>query len=70
MPRLIDIVGDATPQKKFCSNCNEVLVCGATQVGKSCWCADYPNIMPIDAENDCLCEVCLSKTIKEKLKNI
>ena len=26
MPALIDIAGDATPQKKLCSNCNEALV--------------------------------------------
>jgi hypothetical protein len=45
-----------------------VLVCGATQVGESCWCSDYTPIIPIDLENDCLCEACLSNAIKENLK--
>jgi hypothetical protein len=56
------------PKIKLCSACNEVLVCGATEAGDSCWCADYPHIMPIDTENDCLCEACLSKATIEKLK--
>jgi hypothetical protein len=56
------------PKIKLCSACNEVLVCGSTQAGESCWCASYPAIMPINVENDCLCEACLSKAIKEKLK--
>ncbi len=61
------MTGDVTPQKKFCSSCNEVLVCGATEAAKSCWCTGYPNIMPIDAGSDCLCEACLRNAIQKKL---
>jgi hypothetical protein len=56
----------ATPQIKLCSVCNQTLVCGATQTGELCWCVGYPAIMPIDIENDCLCETCLNKAIIEK----
>jgi hypothetical protein len=59
-----EVVG--TPTMKFCSKCNEALVCGATQEGESCWCESYPPIMPLNLENDCLCEACLNKAITEK----
>ncbi len=65
----METVGDGgTLKRKRCSICNEVLVCGGNQAGESCWCAHYPPIMPIDLENDCLCEDCLSSAIQKLQK--
>lgn len=56
-----------SPQNKFCSECDAVLVCGPLQAGESCWCVAYPAIMPSDFQQDCLCADCLSKAMQEKI---
>jgi hypothetical protein len=66
MVQLLKIEASPQPQSKRCSACGAELMCGSSQAGKSCWCAAYPAIMPIDFQQDCLCENCLSKAIQEK----
>ena len=56
-------------ENKFCSNCGETLICGANQTTEACWCFTYPSIMPINSQQDCLCEKCLRISIKEKIVN-
>ena len=56
-------------ENKPCSNCGETLICGANQATESCWCFTYPSIMPIDSQQDCLCEKCLRVSIQEKIVN-
>lgn len=56
-----------TPESKHCSACHAVLVCGASQADGTCWCLDYPAIMPADFQQDCLCPDCLGKAIQEKI---
>ncbi len=53
-------------ENKLCSNCGDTLICGANQTTESCWCFTYPSIMPIDSQQDCLCENCLSASVQEK----
>jgi hypothetical protein len=56
-------------QNKLCSNCGETMICGANQTTESCWCFTYPSIMPIDSQQDCLCESCLRVSIQGKIVN-
>ena len=56
-------------ERKSCSNCNAIFLCGATQTDKTCWCMSYPAIMPVDLQQDCLCEKCLSQVVQEKIVN-
>ncbi|MGZ5580108.1 MAG: DUF5522 domain-containing protein [Methylobacter sp.] len=56
-----------SPENKHCSACHAVLVCGAAQAGETCWCLDYPAVMPADFQQDCLCAQCLGKAIQEKI---
>ena len=56
-------------ENKLCSNCGETLICGANQTTESCWCFTYPMIMPINFQQDCLCEECLSASVQEKIVN-
>lgn len=56
-----------SPENKRCSACHAVLVCGSAQAGESCWCLDYPAIMPADFQQDCLCADCLGIAIQEKI---
>ncbi len=56
-------------ETKLCSNCGETLICGENQTTESCWCFTYPFIMPIDSQQDCLCERCLRVSIQEKIVN-
>lgn len=58
---------DVNPQNRACSKCQTLLICGAAQTGESCWCAVYPAVMTIPAQQDCLCEQCLSRTLQEKI---
>ena len=57
-------------QNKLCSNCGDTLICGANQTTESCWCFTYPLIMPINAQQDCLCESCLRVSMQEKIVNL
>ena len=59
-----------TMETKCCSNCGETLICGANQTTESCWCFTYPFIMPIDSQQDCLCESCLRVSMQEKIVNL
>ena len=56
-------------ENKFCSSCGETLICGANRKIESYWCFTYPSIMPIDSQQGCLCEKCLSASIQEKIVN-
>ena len=56
-------------QNKLCSSYGETLICGANQTTESCWCFTYPSIMPINSQQDCLCEKCLRVSIQEKIVN-
>ena len=57
-------------QNKLCSSYGETLICGENQTTESCWCFTYPSIMPINAQQDCLCEKCLRVLIQEKIVNL
>ena len=56
-------------QDKDCSSCGETMICGANQTTEACWCFNYPSIMVIDTQQDCLCEKCLRVSIQGKINN-
>ena len=47
----------------FCSRCKAPMSC---EREKGCWCAEFPNILPIpDSKAEgCLCRDCLSKQLE------
>ncbi len=57
-------------QEKRCPSCAAILSCSSTQNGASCWCKAYPPLMSIEAQQDCLCENCLSLVIQEKISQL
>jgi Leucine-rich repeat (LRR) protein len=46
----------------FCSRCRAPLPC---EPEKGCWCADFPNILPLpdDTDKSCLCRECLTAAL-------
>ncbi len=50
-----------------CPQCGVVFGCGSSQ-GKSCWCTEFPAVMPLDATAACLCKDCLAKAISKYIK--
>lgn len=52
--------------QKKCSTCQTEFTCSATE-STSCWCMDYPNILPVDPTTDCLCPQCLTKAIQSNI---
>lgn len=52
--------------QKQCSQCGSTLSCSAAE-SSSCWCMDFPNVLPTDAQADCLCPQCLLKAIQSKV---
>ncbi len=51
-----------------CSQCQTGFSCGFLAGNESCWCFDYPHIMPVskdnpDEANTCLCPDCLKQAI-------
>ena len=56
---------------KTCPVCNRKFRCGYSEGQDACWCANYPNIMPLKEENraeGCLCPECLDHRIKERME--
>jgi len=53
---------------KQCSECGTPFLCGCDSAG-SCWCADYPAVMPADYSRDCRCPDCLSKAIARRIED-
>jgi len=57
---------------KTCPFCNRKFRCGYSEGQDTCWCAGYPNIMPLEEENraeGCLCPDCLEYRIRERMAN-
>ena len=50
---------------KNCSKCGATFKCGTTEANGSCWCNTLPNIVPMLANQDCLCSDCLIAKIEE-----
>ena len=44
-----------------CSECGAPFSCGCAP--STCWCNDYPAIMPVDFARNCRCPQCLAKAI-------
>jgi len=53
---------------KNCSICQKEFTCGTTQTGESCWCTNYPTIMPVGLEQDCRCPTCLARVIGKRIE--
>jgi hypothetical protein len=53
---------------KTCSECGARFPCGSASGSGSCWCADYPAIMPADFSRDCRCPACLATTIARRIE--
>ena len=49
---------------KNCSNCKKEFSCANPG---ACWCSDFPQIMPLDSADDCLCKDCLIEIQNEKI---
>jgi len=58
---------DVPQQAKFCSACNKPFICGSAEDGEACWCQDYPAVLPLETDQDCLCRECLGRAIDEKI---
>jgi hypothetical protein len=52
---------------KKCTICQTEFSCGLSPEGKSCWCTDFPNIIPLTEGAGCLCENCLRSEINERI---
>ncbi len=53
---------------KKCSDCGITFICSEGENNKTCWCNDYPPIMPLDFQKDCRCPACLKKIVIEKIE--
>ena len=49
---------------KNCSRCEKEFHCANPGL---CWCSDLPQIMPLDAVDDCFCKDCLIELQNEKI---
>lgn len=45
-----------------CPKCNVTFSCGST-----CWCGDFPKIIPINLTKGCLCNECLKENIVDQI---
>ncbi len=51
---------------KPCSECGVDFPCGCGT--GSCWCADYPAVMPADFTMGCRCPACLAMAIRRRIE--
>ena len=52
---------------KNCSECGKTFTCSEGEGERTCWCNDFPPIMPLDLKKDCRCPECLKMIVKEKV---
>ena len=52
---------------KTCPSCGSQFICGSQIENEGCWCSEYPQILPLDISQDCLCPACLKEKIKDKI---
>lgn len=52
---------------KNCTQCGKEFSCGNPGL---CWCSDFPHIMPLDSNDDCLCKDCLTELQNEKINSL
>lgn len=50
---------------KQCAVCLQTLTC--TSASGHCWCMDYPTLLTVEANTDCLCERCLKQRIVKQI---
>ena len=50
---------------KSCSQCGQSFGCGIAERG--CWCSQFPPILPLTTESDCLCPRCLLPKIQQAI---
>jgi len=58
---------------KQCSECNAEFGCGVTAEqsnDSSCWCMGIPDVMPLDALSDCMCQSCLAKKVGAEIMRL
>ncbi|MDR6240743.1 DUF5522 domain-containing protein [Aureibacter tunicatorum] len=55
--------------EKQCPSCGSSFGC-QTCGSSSCWCADYPSILPCDPNAKCLCPVCMKTRIIERANEL
>lgn len=53
-----------------CPKCNTEVPCTADT--NTCWCMQYPHILPVSDKTDlsCLCSTCLAKSINNELNTL
>mgnify|MGYP005863383097 CR=1 FL=1 len=53
----------------ICPQCGAQFECGAKTGKGTCWCVEYPLVMPVPSNGEarCLCPDCLEKAVQEKL---
>lgn len=56
----------ATVMKQQCSVCYEEFSCGVEDA--TCWCSNFPAIMPVNLKQTCRCPSCLAKAINEHIE--
>ena len=59
-----------SPVIRHCPACNTELMCHDDTDAGACWCRNYPALMPVDADADCLCEACLVKAIRQRIQDM
>lgn len=53
-------------KEKKCSHCGEVFQCGVDNQISTCWCTILPILNTIDAQQDCMCQLCLKEKLKQQ----
>lgn len=48
-----------------CPRCGTAFACGSGGTGGGCWCADLPQVLPVDDDTRCLCPSCLRERLAE-----
>jgi prepilin-type N-terminal cleavage/methylation domain-containing protein/prepilin-type processing-associated H-X9-DG protein len=48
----------SAPEQKICPRCGERFEC---RLSAACWCAQFPTVVSVEPQTDCLCPECLEK---------
>ena len=53
---------------QLCAECGATFQCGHPDGG--CWCAVYPQVMPLKPDARCLCPTCLAKAVAARIGDL
>ena len=55
------------PENTQCDSCQAPLYCAVDKQNQTCWCTEFPTVLPVEVGKKCFCAACLGKKFDDYL---